>query len=542
MSNGDAPLRTRPTNTTDGAADPYDHPIFLVDTTDPQPNPPRTSRSSSPNKLAKRTTETSVKGHLVKNRYTKWQHERYSSEARQDATQPRPPESQTGVSQDVVAENGDRLSETETTDFTPQPATPGRGRTCPPDKQKKPKHGHKTQPYEVDILYENQRGLFFFGIPLYSHSSLLNLDPAPWVTKELKDSAVNITNAQVPDPSWEWAWKSWYVDMSYDVDEEGWQYSFSFGRRWVWHGTHPWFHSYVRRRRWLRKRVKRDRAAVIGTDGSMLAAHVLTGDYFTIHPKRDRSPTSTLATTARASLPNQRAGLDDPPEDVDNVVNLLKALRLAAVDREKIDVVRKFLKQGGEELTYLEPQIPEIMSLFVFQTSRRQLVELLQHEAAGAQKHRDEHDAKGRPEGQAESARIDNILKAMRTANGQIGGLEYWSDRKHVLQFAGDDGIEKSAKRDLTTYDGASAAPTEDDPVQEVKGISQKAEIEFDVARSDVDPNSSGSNASKVEDKGKGKANETAEDEKGGGYKSFNTEESLGRIPSDTVLVPAKEE
>ena len=540
MSNGDTPLRTRLTNTTDSTSDPYDHPIFLVDATDPQTDPPDTSRGSSPDKLAKRTTVTSVRDHLVKKNYAKWQQGRDSSEDQHNATQPGFPISQTESSQAVRAEDGDRPSETETTDFAPQPATPDRGRNRPPNEGKKPKHKHKEQPYEVDILYENQRGLFFFGIPLYSHSSLLNFDPAPWVTKDLKDSAVNITNAQVPDPSWEWAWKSWYVDMSYDVDEEGWQYSFSFGRKWVWHGTHPWFHSYVRRRRWLRKRVKRHGATLSDGDGSFHAAHVLTGDYFTIHPKRDKSPTSTLATTARASYTSQRA--DDPPDEIDNVANLLKALRLATVDREKIDAVKKFLRQGGEELVYLEEQIPEIMSLFVFQTSRRQLVELLQHEAADAKKHRDEHDAEEKPEGEAEARRIDNVLKAVRTANGQIGGLEYWSDRKHVLQFSDENGTRKNATHNITTFDGASTAPAEDDPVEEVKGISEKAELEVDPTHSAVHTDHSGADTAGVEDKGKGKADQSAENEEDGGYSSSNVRESSNRIPLDTVLVSDEEQ
>src|ERR1700753_615986 len=72
----------------------------------------------------------------------------------------------------------------------------------------------------IDILYENQRGTFLCGLPFFSSASLLNFDPPPWVTETHAPSAVDITNAQVPDPSWEWDWKTWYVDMSRDVDEE----------------------------------------------------------------------------------------------------------------------------------------------------------------------------------------------------------------------------------------------------------------------------------------------------------------------------------
>ena len=111
---------------------------------------------------------------------------------------------------------------------------------------------------------------------------------------------------------------------------------------------------------------------------------------------------------------------------------------------------------------------------------------------------------------------IDNILKAIQIASGQIGGLEYWSDRKQVLQFSDETGSKRKAKHDLTTSDGASTAPTEDNPVEEVKGISEKAELEVDPTHSTVPAEPSMPDAAS-EDKGKGKAKETTEDEKNGG-------------------------
>src|ERR1700728_2665302 len=159
MSNGDSSLRTRRTNTTDGPSDPYDHAISLIDTSLLDAEPTDTSRSSSPNKLGKRTTITSVREHLAKKKYAKWQQERFPSESQQtnaddDATQPRPAISPT---QRVVAEDGDRPSKTKTTDFTPQSGPPDRGLKHSLSREKKSNDKHKEQPYEVDILYENQR-------------------------------------------------------------------------------------------------------------------------------------------------------------------------------------------------------------------------------------------------------------------------------------------------------------------------------------------------------------------------------------------------
>ncbi|KAK9462831.1 uncharacterized protein V1516DRAFT_671243 [Lipomyces oligophaga] len=106
---------------------------------------------------------------------------------------------------------------------------------------------------DYDILYENQRGFFFFGEPLFSSQSLVQIDPPSWQDLENQYSPVDILTAAVPDPSWEWAWHTWYIDMAYDVDSQGWSYAFYFRSR-NWHGSHNWFTSFVRRRRWIRKR------------------------------------------------------------------------------------------------------------------------------------------------------------------------------------------------------------------------------------------------------------------------------------------------
>lgn len=279
MSNASATASRVPT--ADGAPDPYDHEINLVDTTAPEtPIEATRTRTDSPTGswrkigIARIPTRTTVKKELIKRKYARYQESRYSKGS-------------------YISEDGaDRNQDQQVTSTPPNGvsdvdfATRGeRGR--PQNKEETKKKHHKPE-IAIDVLYENQRGSFLFGIPLYSHSSLLNFDPGPWLNKDFKDSPVNITNAQVPDPSWEWVWKTWYVDMSHDVDEEGWQYSFAFGKQTAWHGTHPWFHSFVRRRRWLRKRVKKHALEPGAPKASNLsAAHRLNAEYFTIHPKRE---------------------------------------------------------------------------------------------------------------------------------------------------------------------------------------------------------------------------------------------------------------
>jgi hypothetical protein len=289
----------------------------------------------------------------------------------------------------------------------------------------------------IDILYENQRGAFFFGVPMFSSSSLLNFDPRPWQNAAFRTSASDIRNAQVPDPSWIWDWKSWYVDMSRDVDEEGWEYSFSFQKGVAWHGNHPWFHSFVRRRRWLRKRIRKDTSHKTKERG-----HELTADYFTIHPKtlRGPSPTGSLPYSAMRARGFQNDDINVQDADIADIGTLILMLRKSAVDREKLVAVRKFVNQGGDELFYLSDRMSDIMSLFIYQSSRRQLLaELIQHfdtstarkESLSGHMHSDEESKKLH---EAAVKQANNLSKAVEAADEQVKRLEYWSDIKSMAR------------------------------------------------------------------------------------------------------------
>lgn len=293
----------------------------------------------------------------------------------------------------------------------------------------------------VDVLYENQRGIFFFGVPKYSSASLLPTDPKPWQNGQFRTSAVDIRNAQVPDPSWEWAWKSWYVDMSRDVDEEGWEYSFAFvgkgATTFAWHGNHPWFHSFVRRRRWLRLRKRKD-----PKHRTKEKSHELNEDYFTIHPKTVRP--ASLSEGGSVTLAQALSKLQDPIIDIEkmeitNIADLFLALRKSTVDREKIHAVKKFIEDGGEELIYLPERMGDIMGTLMFQSSRRQLLGDLisrHEEAHKTQKelaaHQHEEDEAKQQEHDRSSRHAENLLKAVHSADEQVKKLEYWSDIKNL--------------------------------------------------------------------------------------------------------------
>ena len=509
-------------------ANKYDHAINLVDTTKPKESPEEIAdngstaasipRTDSGTPLLRQITkgQGTLRKELARRKYAKYQEGKEEDEG----TTPIDAGSETGLS----APGEPRPSqESERT---------GRLRDKIPFRAKKKKAAaKKSEDTFIDVLYENQRGSFFCGIPLYSSNSLLNFDPSAWQTANFQDSAVNITNFQLPDPSWTWDWKTWYVDMSHDVDEEGWEYSFSFNKAYVWHGNHPWLFSFVRRRRWLRKRIKIHLHHQGEKKGKLNQAHLLNEDYFTIHAKKgDRSRESSVdrTTTNRSSFINgQNPNSDDDDDfgDIPNVSALMIALRKARVDREKIAAVKTFLDQGGEELFYLADAIPEIMEMFVHQTSRRQLQTYLLHALDEATKTGEEDNGNGKQKPEKDSdtdndtkkRKTDNLLKAVHAAGVHVNDLAFWSDLRARTTASETDPTNLTQALDATEPAVVSAtdAPhshSEDDepPVkEEIKGIPSDAHVSREprlrFATFEDGANDEGS-APRALDKGKGKA------------------------------------
>ncbi|KAL9585605.1 MAG: hypothetical protein Q9212_001427 [Teloschistes hypoglaucus] len=463
-------------------ADAYDHAINLVDTTKSKGDDARASSDDAPGSsgasLRRRWTKGTLRRELAKRKYAKWQQDRSHTE---------------DIEPSDVNTNQDGQDALTTTSKVDHKVSPPKNRLAA-KRAAKSKEGSNPKPASdpdsaIDILYENQRGWFLFGIPLYSANSLLNLDPAAWQTSEFKDSAVNITNAQVPDPSWEWAWRTWYVDMSHDVDEEGWEYSFSFQSRFAWHGSHPWFHSFARRRRWLRRRVKRHSSTIIGGKGTLKESHQLNADYFTIHgAKRDRSPESSQeATLANRSsytgYDGHESDSDEDVNDIPNVVALLAVLKKASVDREDIAAVRTFLAQGGEELHYLADKMDEIMGLLIYQNSRQQLfnniveaLETIKKTETGEHQKEEDFDQ------EATDRKISNLTKALEAARAYLDGMQYWQDspKDEKIDDSGPSVAPVFGNGDNTDWPGETKAHIEEenDSNNEIKGIPENADVD----------------------------------------------------------------
>ncbi|KAK4104184.1 hypothetical protein N658DRAFT_466175 [Parathielavia hyrcaniae] len=280
----------------------------------------------------------------------------------------------------------------------------------------------KSPASAIDILYENQRGGLLCGMALFSSKALGNLDPPAWTNYAHKASPTDISNAQVPDPSWEWAWPEWRINRDEGVDEDGWIYSFAFARKFSWHKPR-WWNSFVRRRVWIRKRVKKNQGYV-GQD-----PHMLNPEYFTIRPSaelaRDRSPSRASSTRGSRLSTNMEVA----QSAIEHADDLLCVLRVSRIDREKIEAVENYLANAREDFGGLPEIMHEIMSLFVFQASRRvllsRLTEVYHHAVGRQEKDKEAKDSEG-------DRRVKNLEEAVRHADEEVRRLEYWSDVKGI--------------------------------------------------------------------------------------------------------------
>ncbi|KAB5554560.1 hypothetical protein GE09DRAFT_1121495 [Coniochaeta sp. 2T2.1] len=299
----------------------------------------------------------------------------------------------------------------------PTPLDESAPRPTPSKRASKQPPRHRTPKSAIDILYENQRGGFLCGIPLFASKALGNLDPPPWTNFAHKPSPTDITTAQPPDPSWEWAWPEWKVnhDEDADADEEGWEYSFAFHRRFSWHGP-KWWNSFVRRRVWIRKRVKKD-SGYVQEDPGMLNAQ-----YFAVRPASASVGSASVAKSQNGDIED----VEQP--DIEDVASLLRAMRASRIDREKIEAIDNYLEHAADDFARLEREMHEIMSLFVFQASRRLLLTRMAHIYDQTTKL-----IEGGDSSEKLKEKSKNLTAAIRHADEEVRRLEYWSDIKEMV-------------------------------------------------------------------------------------------------------------
>lgn len=119
-------------------------------------------------------------------------------------------------------------------------------------------------------------------------------------------------------------------------------------------------------------------------------------------------------------------------DDISDINALLKALRLARIDREKMEAVESFIVNGGQELYYLRERMHDVMKVFIFQASRRlllsHLINIFNDAAEEVKKMTDE----GKEPDPAKKQRLENLEEAVKHADDEVKKLEFWSDVKDM--------------------------------------------------------------------------------------------------------------
>ncbi|KAF9180920.1 hypothetical protein BGZ50_005831 [Haplosporangium sp. Z 11] len=236
--------------------------------------------------------------------------------------------------------------------------------------------------FVYDFLYQHQRGAFFLGTPRFSSKSLLPVDPDEWTNEHFETSAMDTSNYGLPDPGWEWVHKSWLVDMTGDVDEDGWEYAMTFHGS-PWHGNYEVFRSFARRRRWLRLRKRKNKS--LGKPGPLPERTYPESIHSATWAKLDKSPslpdhTSPFPHDERppkhASDKSGPSGLSMPPSHPEPV-DLYKVLKKACSDREKLAYTAQYVVRHPGNLEDLETHIDRYLNLLDYEASRREFLSLL---------------------------------------------------------------------------------------------------------------------------------------------------------------------
>ena len=248
---------------------------------------------------------------------------------------------------------------------------------------------------------------------------------------------------------------------------------------------------------------------------------MLTEDYFTIHAA-DRRPSRDSSANRSSNIMAPRSDEDEEDNgEITNVSALMTALKKAMVDREKIGAVTAFLNQGGDELYFLADNMPKIMEDFIYQSSRRQLQNLLLQTLDDATRNQEQEEGKGKgkevPDSDltARKRKIDNLLKAVHAAGIHVNDEEYWSDLRARATSSETDPTLETHTLDATqpvAVDGDGPhSHSEDDGTSvrdEIKGIPEQAHVSEEPRIGFHTPTYDSDEQSKTveQDKGKGKA------------------------------------
>ncbi|KAG0340753.1 Cytoplasmic and mitochondrial histidine tRNA synthetase [Podila humilis] len=237
--------------------------------------------------------------------------------------------------------------------------------------------------FVYDFLYQHQRGAFFLGTPKFSSKSLLPVDPDEWTDSRFETSVMNTTDYVLPDPNWEWVHKSWLVDMTGDVDEDGWEYAMTFHGS-PWHGNYETFRSFARRRRWLRLRKRKGKMGrSVPLPERVYPSSINSATWTKLDLNLDEpSPFPTLqeeeSRSNQGAKGNAKGGTSTlaPPvaKAAGEPVDLYKILKKARSDREKLAYTSQYVVRYPGDFDDLEARMEKYLKLFEYEASKREFL------------------------------------------------------------------------------------------------------------------------------------------------------------------------
>ena len=182
----------------------------------------------------------------------------------------------------------------------------------------------------------------------------------------------------------------------------------------------------MRRRAWTRKRAKKAKEDISADP------HMLNTDYLTIRSASDRGSQKSRSLSSRVpsrtSL-SQASSVEIAQQmpDIEDIETLMERLRFARIDREKLEAAENYLA-NAIDLANLEKEMHEIMSLFIFQASRRILLGNLM------QLHDDTIQELENDDSQELRDKKAALDAAVEHADEEVRRLAYWSDIKQMAE------------------------------------------------------------------------------------------------------------
>jgi len=95
----------------------------------------------------------------------------------------------------------------------------------------------------------------------------------------------------------------------------------------------------------------------------------MNNDYFTIHSRKDQDSWHAGGSHKRKSVleGGSWGGTDDESDhevEIKDVATLMKVVKRARLDREKIEAIMRFVEDSGDEVAYLSEKVRSQMDTF----------------------------------------------------------------------------------------------------------------------------------------------------------------------------------